>query len=723
MRRTFLDFPPCDPAITTANVAKVAATLHTAQASSEAPPTAPARPEDTGGDGDARKPEGDKMGRTDGQPAATEGEGHRGDGHKAAPPVKPEGPPPEAGEQVAAPQDADRVEHSDDQVHGHAGAGEEHIQQEAADLDSTPQETTTETVPDLTEDAGGGAGDHGGQSHHEPLVAGNQAVAETEATVDEKAAVGTGDGPTPSDLDPPPTDVPGGQTAGVNQAATPTAADPGKKILVARDDRGLDRLRRVVAAKRAKPAVTQGRILPPPPGWPVLDEDAYHGLAGDIVKALEPVTEADPAAMLFTFLTMFGNLIGRSAYMIIEDTPHYLNLFTVIVGSTAGGRKGTSLARVKAVFSKLTDGGWLDRRIMKKLVSSQALINRVRDRRDKKVRPLLWIEQEYAGVLEDVKRAGSLSEILRSAWDSDKLENHTKTSSIRARRAHVSLLGHITREELLGLLRRRDISNGLAGRHLWVCARRRRVMTSTGDSFDDPVLVRRLQAAVDYAPQIGQLKRDEKADALWEQLYGDLTAEREGVVGVIASRAAPHVMRLGCVYAVLDKSHVVRVEHLKAALALWGYVERSVAYIFGDSEATPGQKDKRVLAWRRDKKKILEALTGNPQGLTQRQVHQLLGGHRDRKEVRKIGLRLVKRGYIEIRRKGTGGRPAEVWTARQPGKGAASLADPAPTAPPPCPKATDRKPTRAGQATTPARAGQATTPARADKVTGKSRRR
>ena len=37
---------------------------------------------------------------------------------------------------------------------------------------------------------------------------------------------------------------------------------------------------------------------PPTPDWPVLGEAAYHGLAGKIVRTIEPHTEGDPVAIL-----------------------------------------------------------------------------------------------------------------------------------------------------------------------------------------------------------------------------------------------------------------------------------------------------------------------------------------------------------------------------------------------------------------------------------------
>ena len=48
--------------------------------------------------------------------------------------------------------------------------------------------------------------------------------------------------------------------------------------------------------------------------WPEsLDGDALSGLAGDVVRLIEPHSEADPAALLVQFLIAFGNAAGRAA--------------------------------------------------------------------------------------------------------------------------------------------------------------------------------------------------------------------------------------------------------------------------------------------------------------------------------------------------------------------------------------------------------------------------
>ncbi len=67
--------------------------------------------------------------------------------------------------------------------------------------------------------------------------------------------------------------------------------------------------------------------------WPELNkETAFHGLAGDIVKTIEPHTEADPAAILLQFLGFAGACIGRGPHYRVEGDRHSPNLFVVLVG-------------------------------------------------------------------------------------------------------------------------------------------------------------------------------------------------------------------------------------------------------------------------------------------------------------------------------------------------------------------------------------------------------
>jgi hypothetical protein len=122
---------------------------------------------------------------------------------------------------------------------------------------------------------------------------------------------------------------------------------------------------------------------PPPapltPQWPdPPGREALHGLAGEIVKAIEPHSEADPVALLVQVLTGVGNSLGRTTHFVAEGAAHHLNEYAALVGVTAKGRKGSSWGRVKPVL-ETADGNWASQRIQSGLSSGEGLIWAVRD--------------------------------------------------------------------------------------------------------------------------------------------------------------------------------------------------------------------------------------------------------------------------------------------------------------------------------------------------------
>ena len=109
------------------------------------------------------------------------------------------------------------------------------------------------------------------------------------------------------------------------------------------------------------------REYPNPQGqrnWPEpMAKEAFHGLAGDIVRAIEPHTEADPVAVLVNTLVYLGNALGRTVHGVAEADWHGTNLFAVLTGETAKGRKGSSRGHIHELFSRI-DPVWTHTRIM-----------------------------------------------------------------------------------------------------------------------------------------------------------------------------------------------------------------------------------------------------------------------------------------------------------------------------------------------------------------------
>ena len=135
------------------------------------------------------------------------------------------------------------------------------------------------------------------------------------------------------------------------------------------------------------------------------------------------------------------------------------------------------------------------------------------------------------------------------------------------------------------------------------------------------------------------------------RIYGQLVGERTGLFGALTSRAEAHVLRLSCIYALLDRSTEVRRCHLEAALALWKYCEDSAEFIFGAALGNQVADQ------------ILKALGSAPDGLTRNDLRDLFGRHRSSGEIAAALRILGDRSLVESDKEFTAGRPVERWFA------------------------------------------------------------
>lgn len=82
---------------------------------------------------------------------------------------------------------------------------------------------------------------------------------------------------------------------------------------------------------------------PDPDGWPDPPAPAaFAGLAGALVEALAPHTEADPAAVLAQLIVAVGSMIGPGPHYQVGASRHGANEFVVLVGPSGAGRKGSA---------------------------------------------------------------------------------------------------------------------------------------------------------------------------------------------------------------------------------------------------------------------------------------------------------------------------------------------------------------------------------------------
>jgi hypothetical protein len=407
--------------------------------------------------------------------------------------------------------------------------------------------------------------------------------------------------------------------------------------------------------------------------WPTMSQDAYYGFAGKVVETIQPHSEADPVALLTQLLVCFGNVMGHHKYYRIESERHYTNLFLVLVGATAQ-RKGVALNRVKAVI-ECVDPQWCSECIKSGVSSGEGLIELVRDpvtkwnakeNKDEEVDPgvadkrLLTIEPEFASILANMDRKESTaSSNLRKAWDGWPLGTLTRKNPITATDAHISVIAHITDDELRSRLTRTDMANGFANRLLFPLVKRSKLLPFGGDLSDATIaeLGAELRTILErnFAGPNERLHSIILTDAAreqWAHIYQALANDRPvGLIGAITGRAEAQAIRLALIYALLDCSIQIDVQHIRAGLAVWEYCAASAAYIFGDSMG-----DEIADA-------ILRALKACPTGMSRTEISSLFSNNKRQDQISRALMLLLEKSRARVETKTTKGRPLELWFA------------------------------------------------------------
>ncbi|HUS11532.1 MAG TPA: DUF3987 domain-containing protein [Pyrinomonadaceae bacterium] len=410
--------------------------------------------------------------------------------------------------------------------------------------------------------------------------------------------------------------------------------------------------------------------------WPELSPVVFHGPVGRFVRLVEPETEADPAAMLLQFLVLFGNIIGRTAYFLVEGARHYSNIFVLIIGLTSKSRKGTSLNYPLQVFQRI-DEDYVKKCLAGGMSSGEGVIAHVRDPREEKQaikekgrvidyqvvvvdggvedKRACLIETEMASVTSRMKReSNSLSAVIRQIFDTGNLAVITKGSPLRATGAHISIIGHVTEAEHRRIFDDTQLANGFINRFLHVMSRRSKCLPLGGDLLPADLndIVSSTQKAAAFARSLNRVTFDADATALWIEKYPVLSEGRPGMLGAATSRAEAYVLRLSLIYALLDCSSVIQRDHLIAALALWQYCEDSARYVYGDALG-----DKLA-------DEILGALReAADTGLTRSQIRDLFRRNVDADCISGALKCLAEHGLAHTRKEPSDGRPVERWLA------------------------------------------------------------
>lgn len=271
-----------------------------------------------------------------------------------------------------------------------------------------------------------------------------------------------------------------------------------------------------------------------------------------------------------------------------------------LCGRTGRGRKGTAKYIVADLIKAIDSEFWAERH-KTGLSSGEGVIDAVADKRitdedgntetvpvDKR---LLVIESEFSKVLAQTKREGNiLSQILRESFDSGDLGTLT-VNPRQAHDAHICIIGHITVEELQKRMSEIEMVNGFGNRFLWFFTHSQKFLPEAKPpkiTLFAAIFKDRLK----WAKSQRQINIDSTAMEVWKRVYPFLCSTKPGLQGAMLARGESIVLRVALIYALLDRSKLIKTEHLEAALAVWQYNEESVRLIFANKVGESGLQTK-----------------------------------------------------------------------------------------------------------------------------------
>ena len=357
------------------------------------------------------------------------------------------------------------------------------------------------------------------------------------------------------------------------------------------------------SANDQPPALTEvdSELLNPPPE---LDPLALHGILNEACTVSTRFSEASKVAVAANIISTFSAIIGRTAYQHIGDGVCHARPFFLLTGKTGKARKGTSEYTPKRIFdavetmlgedytpAKRHEGGLSTGEGLGWTIRDDTLDEdgEVKDAGVKDKR-LYISEAEFAGTMAAASREkNTLSATIRTAWDGKNISPLVKNAQWCATNPHIVITGHITSAELLDRMSDVDAQSGFMNRFVILHIVRPKLVPLPKRTPDEDV--QRIAAIFaeavifargnDEADSNGiEIKLSPEAIRFWCGRYEALTKEDNGLAGVLLVRTEIYCRMFAMIFALLDKSATIEVDHIKAALAWIRYWRDSVRYIF-----------------------------------------------------------------------------------------------------------------------------------------------
>ena len=341
------------------------------------------------------------------------------------------------------------------------------------------------------------------------------------------------------------------------------------------------------------------RVLSDPEKAPsALKADAYYGSIGEFTALVAPYVPYGPEGILVQLLVSVGSLLGEVPFL--EEGPKRIhpNLFGLVVG-TSGGGKGASLGWNEWAMQRLDGDFWRDRRVTS-MGSGEGLLKVICDpvygldskgeevlkdkgSADKRV---LYVEEEAGSIFLRTAQQPVMEKFITTAFDSGTLMSVVKETTMKCETPHVSIIGHITPDELVDKVTRSHVTNGFLNRWL-VCVIK---SNAIDDSLTPPDQISGLGDVITRLRD--NLKRFTDGPQRF-RITGDADKIRRETVTWVRENIEPGAMehmsvrfqtltlKAAMVYAAADGTNVIDADHIRAARAVVAYSQRSIRAFYG----------------------------------------------------------------------------------------------------------------------------------------------
>lgn len=334
---------------------------------------------------------------------------------------------------------------------------------------------------------------------------------------------------------------------------------------------------------------------------PNVDKAMFNGPFGEIVDALDPHTEGSRVGVLGTLVAAFSGYLGQHTKVQTGNGLSPLMFWTVLVGQTGKGRKGTA-TRIGMKVVEQAFSAWSEENVIHGCpATGLGFIQELAERADAdSTTPVMVIEEEMDDFIGNAKKDKRIGVYLRKAWDGATLVHKTKVDDITVREPHVGFVGHVQPRNWAAIAGSRDATGGTYNRFLPLAVERSKnlpVFSQTDTTELVREQARKLRRMAQNAREIDVVRVRPDVAEWFEEFHRPVVeqmVEGSEELAQMSERAMAYLIRLAALYALAGGRDEIEVEDLDAALALVQYSVDTVLAVL--PEAGGERLGARILA-------------------------------------------------------------------------------------------------------------------------------